>query len=149
MAAGQTCDLATNTCLATADIAPTCSACNENADCGPQTATCYQGGCMSYCDTYTACPTGYRCNTINDPGLGQSVRRCVPNTSSGQNCELLLYCLRCTTTDDCNGGRCVNLGAGGRRCAPHCDAAGPSCPQGSSCQNVSGGNLCIPAQCAN
>lgn len=144
-ASGAFCNLPTGQCLNATTVVPACVACEDNSHCGAASATCYQGGCMYYCDTYTPCPTGYRCNVVDDPERGQ-VRRCTPHVSGGESCETLRFCARCDDGDDCNGGRCQELGGAlGKRCLQHCDLG--ACPSGSSCQRLSGEDYCVPTTC--
>ena len=147
--ADRYCDVASGTCVARADVGPSCSPCDHNSDCGPVTATCYQGGCMPYCDTYTPCSAGYRCTTVTDSDRGAQVRRCIPNAAANQSCETLLQCSRCTSDDNCNGGKCYPLSSTNRRCVAYCDALGSLCPSGSTCTLVGTDSLCVPTSCSN
>jgi hypothetical protein len=145
----QVCDIPTGKCVLKAEVQPSCAPCADNNDCGAATQTCYQGGCMPYCDEYTPCSQGYRCQLINDEERGQTVPRCVPDLLLGLNCEVLLFCAPCQSDHDCNGGHCVSIGSGGSavlRCAPHCDATGALfCPPGSQCEpHTDSGMVCRP-----
>jgi hypothetical protein len=141
------CNIPTGECVTANDVALACAPCGENSDCGPINATCYQDGCMRYCDTFTPCAAGYVCRRIDDPQRGE-VQRCLPNVDDGQSCEGLLFCARCGADNDCNGGLCVDLGGAlGKRCSPHCDAVGNMCPSGSTCTSTRSTEACVPTAC--
>lgn len=154
-------DIQPGTDTTTDPLGKNCLTCTVDADCGDsayQCVTLLNGNyCAKKCSTAGECPAAFTCDKADSKATNSNClppsyqcdgclvtpcakgESCVPST--GKCAVVKAQCDECVAQTDCAPGlKCVKLGAS-KVCAPTCDNNGP-CPETSSCQKTTVGNIC-------